>query len=151
MIFRGPFEMAFEFAEMVVREDAHRRAAEARAVNERGMAELVQDDHIILTAQRAERPERGGVAAGKCERGFRALEICDRAFELRVRREAAGDEARRAAADAVAIDRGLRGFLQRGLSGETEVVVRCKADQAFSIRLHLGLLRGVECAQPPQQ
>jgi len=50
----GPLEMAFEFAEMIVRKDADVRAAQPRAVDEAGVAELVENDDVVLAAERAE-------------------------------------------------------------------------------------------------
>jgi hypothetical protein len=89
---------------MVVWKDAHRRAAQSCAVDQRGVAEFVEDDDVVRSAQRAERAESGRVAARKCQRRLGSLKARNRILELRMWRKTSGDEARRAAADSVAID-----------------------------------------------
>jgi hypothetical protein len=118
-----PLQMALELAEMVVRVNADDRAAELRAVDQRGVGELVENDDVVLAEQRAERADRRRVAGGKAQRRFRALELREFLLELDVWSERAADQPRGAAADAVLVDRRLRRFAQERLRREPEVVI----------------------------
>ena len=53
---RRPFEMALQFAEMIVRENPQRRAAQPRAIDQRGMTELVENDDVLLGSERGKVP-----------------------------------------------------------------------------------------------
>jgi hypothetical protein len=51
MLFPGPLEMGGKLFQIVVGEDAERRTAHPGSVNEAGMGEFIQDDHIPLADQ----------------------------------------------------------------------------------------------------
>ncbi len=61
----------------------------------------------------------------------------------------AGDQMRRARADAARIERGVRGGNQRGIGGEAEVVVAAEGNDALAVDRDVRALRAVEQQAPP--
>ena len=62
-----PFEVTLEFAEMVVRKNAHRRAAQARAIDQGCVAEFIEDDDILSGCQRGQSADRRGISAAETD------------------------------------------------------------------------------------
>ncbi len=58
-----PPQVAHQFLEPVVRKDAYRRAAKARAIHETSVTKLVKDNHVAVPGQRGDRSQRCGIAA----------------------------------------------------------------------------------------
>ena len=81
-----------QLLEVIVRKHAHRRAAQSRGIDERGVTKLVEDNGIILAHQRRNGAERDGVAAGETQRGLRAFEARDFILQLFMWCERAADE-----------------------------------------------------------
>jgi len=71
----GPFKMALQFSHMIVWKDAQERAAEFCAVDQRGVAELVEYNDVIFGNERRDRAERGRISAGETKRGFCRLPL----------------------------------------------------------------------------
>ena len=61
----------------------------------------------------------------------------------------AGDEMRRARADAARIERGVRGGNQRRIGGQTEVVVAAEGNDVLAVDRDVHALRTVEHRAPP--
>ena len=74
--------------------DGDSRPGEAAAVDDAGMVEGVGDDDVVGSGQGGEDADVGLVARREDECGLAAEELGQRLFELAVRREVAGDQAR---------------------------------------------------------
>ena len=54
----SPFQMAFQFAEMIVRENAHGSAAESCTIDQSSMRQFIEDNDIVLSRDSTEGPPR---------------------------------------------------------------------------------------------
>jgi hypothetical protein len=112
-----------EVLDVVVRVDERLRARQPAAVDDRGVVELVGEDHLARARQRADDAEVRQVARAEQQRGLGALEGGEALLEAAVDRHRAADEARRARADAPT-QRCVGGrLLHACVVGEAEVVV----------------------------
>jgi hypothetical protein len=109
------------------------RPREPRAVDQRGVVELVREDRRIGVAERGEQRDVGHVAAAEAERpgrrNVRREPGGELVLELRVRQTVAAHQVRGAAAGAVtprAFDQGLD---DDRVVGEAEVVVAAEGQQ----------------------
>ena len=69
----GPLEMALEPLEVVVGKDPHCRSAQSGPVNERGVAEFVEDEDVAFSTKGRQGPRRGGEARTEAQPRFGAL------------------------------------------------------------------------------
>ena len=86
------FQQERQPVEVVVREHSQRCAAEPCGVDQRSVTEFVEDDGVVLSAERREDAHGRGVTAREGERGLRALESCERLLEPFVHGEIAAHE-----------------------------------------------------------
>ena len=89
---------------VLVREHLDRGAAQAAAVDDARVIQLVGDDDVVLREDRRDRAGVGREAALEDDDGFGLLELGQPALELHVDVHGAGDRAHRAGADAEALD-----------------------------------------------
>ena len=136
-------------ADVLVRKDLDRRAAQAAAVDDAGVIELVGDDDVILGQDCRHRAGVRREAALKDDDGLDLLEFRQLPFELHVHRHRAGDGAHRAGADAELLDRFERLLPQPRVRREPEIVVRREIDDRAMVERGVGLLLVVEHAQVP--
>ena len=122
--------------EVAVRIAREARARQQRGVVQRGVVELVGEDRVVAPEQRGEHAEVGHVAGGKQQRRAGWPTNAQAPLERRVRRSVAGDQVRRAGADAVA----LGAFAQRGddarIGGEAEIVVAAEGRRRAAVDRH---------------
>lgn len=131
--------------------DADFRAGQPRGVHDAGVNELVENENVALADQRGDGAQRGGIARGESQRGFRALERGQRLLQLVKRRERAADQPRRARARAKFFHGGAGGGFQRGVIREAEVVVGRKIQQGPAADFDARPRRGIHPAQFAQQ
>ena len=131
-----------------MREHLDRRAAQARAVDDARVVQLVRDDDVVAAENRRDGAGVGGEAALKDDRRFGALEFGELALELHVDLHRAGDRSDRARADAERRDRLERALPQLRVRRQTEVVVRRQVDDRAAVDRGARLLLVVEHAQP---
>ena len=147
-----PLEMVLQLAQGIVREHPQHGSARPGGVHERSVAELVQDQDIVLVDDRPDGSGRRRVAAGERQRGLRALELSELFFQPAVRRPRAADQPRRPRADAVLVDGGLGGLAQERIIGQPEVIVGGEVDQpSAGGQFHRAVRRRLHLAQPPVQ
>ena len=96
------------------------------------MNKFVENDDVILGHQRGDGAERRRVAGRKGQRGFGAFEGGEGFLEFMKRRERTADEPGRARARAKLFDGFDRGFLQSGMIGETEIIVRGEIEKGLA-------------------
>ena len=135
--------------DVLVREDLDRRAAQAAAVDDAGVIQLVGDDDVIFGQDGRDRAGVGREAALKDDDGLDLLELGELPFELHVHLHGAGDGAHRAGADAELLDRFERLLPQPRVRRQTEIVVRREIDDRAVVERGVGLLLVVEHAQVP--
>ena len=119
--------------DVLVREDLDRRLAQAAAVDDAGVIQLVGDDHVVLGEHRGDGAGVGGEAALKDDDGFDVLELGEPPLELHVHFHGSRDGAHRAGADAELLDRVERGLLQLRMRRQAEIVVRRQIDDRLVI------------------
>ena len=78
--------MAFQFTEMIVRENAHGCAAESCPIDQRSMRQFIEENNIVLSCDSTEGPNGSCVTAAECERRRHALPFRDCALQLHMRR-----------------------------------------------------------------
>ena len=93
MFAAGPFQMALQFPEMIVRENANRRAAQLRAVDERSVRQFVEQDDIALAHEGGQSAHGRGVTAAKSERRRCFFPARECGFQSDMRSERATDQA----------------------------------------------------------
>src|ERR1700693_4891391 len=87
-------------------------AAEPGGIDNAGMHELIQNNHIVGAYQCTDSPQGGRVACREAQRGFRPFEGSQSLLELLVRLERAADQARSAATRTVTFDRTNSGLFE---------------------------------------
>ena len=81
-----PLEVSLQFSQIVVWKDAQRRAAQLCTVDQRRVAEFVEQDNIIFRNQRWNRPQCRGVSATETKCSVGAFPFGQRAFQTHMRR-----------------------------------------------------------------
>ena len=130
-------ELGFEVFHVVVQIAVALGLAQAHAVNDGRVVQLIRNDRVLRPKQRLKQTAIG-VEAGGIEDGVvGACELCDAALELLVDLLRAADEAHRRKAEAPAVIAGLRGLDEPRVVGQAKIVVGAHVDD-------VGFLRGVD-------
>lgn len=143
----GPAEEAGEVVHLVMAEHAEACAAEAGGIDEAGMGEAVEDDHIVGAEEGGEGSEGGGVAGGEGEGGGGLFEVGEGGFQMVVRGEGAGDQAGGGGTGAELEDGLLGGEEEAGVMGEAEVIIGCEIEEVAAVDGDAGGGGGIEGAQ----
>ena len=128
-------------------EEAEFGAGKPRGIDNRCMDQLIEDEDVFLADQRGDRTERGGVAGRKGKRGFGGIELSQGRLELVVGRHGTADEPRGAGAGAKVAHGPPHGFLEGGMSGEAQVVVRREVQKPPAVDEELRALGRIDPAQ----
>ena len=130
-------ELGFEILHVVVQIAVALGLAEAHAVDDGRVVQLIRNDRVLRPQQRLKQTAVG-VEAGGIEDGvIRSSKLCDAAFKFLVDLLRAADEAHRRKAEAPAVIAGLRGLDEPRVVGQAEIVVGAHVDD-------VGFLRGVD-------
>ena len=98
----------------------------------RGVIEFVADDRVLFGEQRFEQAAVG-IEAGRIKnRLFRPEKFRERGFEFLVDVLRAANETDTGHAEAVCVERFLRGGDERGMIGQAEVIVGAHIEHAFA-------------------
>ena len=121
--------LALEVERVVVAEEDGLGLGEDRAVHDRGVRVLVEEDRVARAHQRRDEADVGAVARGEQHHGFLVLEAGELLGELLVHVEGARQDRRARRPEAVALDRLRGGLLHLGPVGDAEVVVGGEVQQ----------------------
>ena len=111
------------------------------AVDDRGVVQLVEVDHLAAADEPGDQAEVGGVAGREDEAGFLAQELGQGVLELLVQVERAVQEPAAGAARAVAAEGPAGGLEHLRMVGQAEVVVRPQHDPLLAVDDDDGVLR----------
>jgi len=141
----GGLELGFEVGDVVVGVAEAHRLAEAHAVDDRGVVELVGDHRVLFGQQHFEEPAVG-IEARRVEDGvLGAEELRNLLLEAAVERLGAADEAHAGHPKPPAAQRLARRLYDLRVVGETEVVVGAHVDDLPTVgQGHRGILAGVD-------
>ena len=131
-------------ADVAVREHLDRRPAQAAAVDDAGVVQLVRHDDVFAGQDRRDRAGVGCEPALEDHRRLGLLELGEPALELLVQVHRPRDRTDRAGADPVALDRLERALLQLRVCRQAEVVVGREVDDAPAVDVGPRGLRAVE-------
>ena len=134
---------------VLVREDDARRLAHPHAVDDRGVVERVGDDQVVLAGHDRDDAGVGGEARLEGQHRLGVLELGQLGLEPLVDRHVAGDRPDRAGAGPEVARRRDRRFLELGVRGEAQVVVRGEVDQLLAVDHDLGRLGRAQHAHRP--
>ncbi len=129
----GFVELAFQIGHVVVAITIPLRLAEANAVDDARVVELVADHRVLLAEERLEQAAVGVEAASVKNGIVRAEEPGERGLEILVHALRAADEAHRGHAEPISIETALRCSDQPRIVGETEIVVRAEVEDFLAI------------------
>src|ERR1051326_7827783 len=115
-----PLEDVLQLIQVIVLEDAEFRATKTRGIDDAGVDEFVSNDDVLLVEQGANGAEGSGVAGGKTERGFDALEGGQGFLQFVMRRERTANEPRCAGAGAEVVHSLLGGLFEGGMVGQAD-------------------------------
>ncbi len=149
VVFAGFVEDAGEVVGVAVVVDGAFGGAEADAVDDAAVVELVADDEVAFTGELGDEARVGGEAGLVDEAGFGVFELGEAAFEFLVEVEVAGDGADAAAADAVGFDGFDGGFLEFGVRAQAQVVVGAEHDDFLAFDDAAGAAGALEFAEAP--
>ena len=142
-----PFQHLGQSIQVVVAEDAEFGAAKAGGIDQAGMHQFVDEDHILLFQQRADSAESRGITAGEGQRSFRPFEVGEDLLQFMMRAQRTADQPGGAGAGAE-LDRGSGGrFLEMEMVGQPQVIVGGKVEQRLTIDDQVRALRRVHAAQ----
>ena len=99
-----PLKMSLQFSQVIVWKDAQDRGAQLCTVDQRRMAEFVEQDNITFRNQRRNSTERRGVSAAETKRSVGAFPFRERAFQTQMWRLRTADQPRSACANAEFVD-----------------------------------------------
>jgi hypothetical protein len=133
--------------DVAVRKNLDGRAAQARAVDDARVIQLVRDDHVVSSKNRRYGACVGGESALEYHHGFRLFERGQTLFQLHVDGHGAGDGSNRPGARTEPLD-GLDGFLPKpGMGRQAEIIVRRKVDYCAAVEARFRLLALFENAE----
>ncbi len=121
-------EQPLEVLHVVVAVLVDGRERQAAGVDDAGVDHAVDEDVVALPGDRGDDAEVGLVARAEGQGGLAVQELGQPLLELLVEVDRAGQEARAAGPDPVAVDRRLGRRLGQGMIGQAEVVVRADHD-----------------------
>ena len=107
-----------------MRKDVDRRAAEACAVDDARVIQLVRNDVVVATENGRDGTGIGGEAALKYQCGFRTLERREPPLELNVDRHRTGDGTDRTRADTQRPQRVHGALPEERMRSQSEIIVR---------------------------
>ena len=94
-----PFEETLQFAKLIVWKDTQNRAAQPSAIDQRCVAEFIEQNDVIFGDQGRNRSKRRGISTAETKRGFGSFPLCQRAFQAQMWRLRSADQPRRPGAD----------------------------------------------------
>ena len=144
MFMPGPFQMALEFSQIIVWKDAQVCAAQFCTVDQRRVAEFVEQNHVVPGDKRWDRAERGGVSAAEAKCSASAFPFRERPFQTQVWRLRPADQPRSACADAEFVHRGDRRLAQSRIVPKAKVIVRGKVQETTACNFDLRPLSASE-------
>jgi len=145
---RSP-ERLLERGQIAVWEYPEVRLRQPRAVDDRGVVELVGDQRIALSDQRRDDAEVGHVAGVEGQRALRAEEVGQLGLERFVQRQVPGDESRSPGRTPDIPRRSCRGLDDLRVVGEIEVVAARKDQNLAAVHPHARGLRPLEGSHAP--
>ena len=124
----GLLELRLEVAHVGVLVDEALRLAEANAVDDRGVVQLVGEDGVLGAQKGLEDAAVGVEARGVEDRVLHAEELRDPLLQLEVQRLGPADEAHARHPEAPVVQGAMGRGDQLGVAGEAEVVVRAEIE-----------------------
>src|SRR5207248_9264788 len=146
-----PFQVAFEFTEVIMRKNANAGAAQTCAIDQRGMNEFIENDDVVFPGDGGKSADRGRVTAIKSNCGWHVFPFCNRALQCHMRRLCSRNQTGCAGADAKLFNRVCRRGTQLFVGGETEVIVGRKVNEMLADQLYARPLGRSNFAQSPQK
>ena len=134
-----------------MRKDPNRSPAEAGAIHETSMTELVHDNHVVLPRQRGNRSQRRRITARKAQCGFGLLESSKSFLEALMMPVRAANQPGGSRAGTGLLQRVVGSLSNLRMCGQSEIVVGREVRQQASVARHLGPLGGFEDAQGAAQ
>jgi hypothetical protein len=125
---RGLLQLRFEVRHVRVRVDEALGLAQAHAVDDRRVVQLIREDRVVGTEQRLEDAAVRVEARDVEDRRLHPEERGDAPLQLLVQRLGAADEAHAGQPVAPLVERLVRGLQERLVAGEAEVVVRAEVE-----------------------
>ena len=123
------------------------RTRKTASVNEAAVVELVRENFVALANEHGNHADVCRIAGRKHQRRFGALEIRKFALKLPMHGKIAHDIAACARSHAILVECGFRGSYQLGSISQTEIIVRCKVDDAFAGKHYATPLRHFCCSK----
>src|SRR5207248_5102583 len=127
---------------MIMRENAHGRAAESRTIDQRSMRQFIEENNIALARDGTEGPNGSGITAAEGERRRHALPFRDCALQLHMRRLRARDQTRGTRTHTKIIERVLCCLAQSLVGGQAEIIIRSEVDEMFADKINARPLSG---------
>src|SRR5579862_394796 len=122
-------------------------AGQTRSINDGGMIQFVGDDQVFFTEHSGNRAGIGGESGLKDHAGFDVFELGDLFFQLHVELHGSGNGADGASARAKFLGSLNRGFPERLVGGEAEIVVRGQVDDFSAVENANRLLLALQDAE----
>src|ERR1035441_7825384 len=119
--------------DVLVAEDLDLRPRQARAVDDRGVVQLVGEDEVVLAEDGGNGAGVGGKAGLEDHARLDVLEGGDFLFQLHVDAHGAGDGAHGSGTCAVLLRGGDGGLAQLGVVAQAQVVVAGQVDDAAAV------------------
>src|SRR5206468_11843651 len=142
-------EMTLQFAYIIVRKDTQDGATQLCAIDQLGMAALVEHDNVILRGQRGDCAQRCSVTAAEAERSLSRFPLCQHVFQANMRRLRTANQPRSTCADTEFVDGRDCRFSQSRIVCETEIIVRRKVYEPSARDFYLRPLRTRDFAKMP--
>jgi len=140
------FERLGEGLDVAVTEDRDLGAGEPGAVDDRGVVELVGDQHVAASDESRDHPDVRHVAGVEGQRGLASEERCELGLEGLVAREVARDEPRATRRAAPVAGRPFGGLDDLGVTCQVEIVAAREEQHVATIDTHARGLKPVEHA-----
>ena len=136
----GPGEFSFEVAHVIVLVFHGLSEAQADTVDDRGVIHVVEEGQILAADQAGQDAEIDLETRCEGERGFDVHEGGEPLFELDMDIESAVEQPGARAAGSVTEDRRRRGFLDGGVAGQPQVIIRPEHDDLLAVHRDHGIL-----------
>ena len=133
------FQFAVQGGKVAVVEPDRLPLGHLRAVHDRSVVQLVQEDHVLAAHQPGNQTDVGVVAGREDDTVFLPQELGQRGLELQMKIQGPVQEAAPGAAGPIAVQRVPGGCQHSGMMGEPEVVVRAQHDPALALDDDLGV------------
>ena len=140
------FEDALAVLHVLVLENLDRGSGKTRAIDDRSVIQLVGNNQIVFSQNCRHRSRVGRKSRLKHHAGFHLLERRDLLLQLQMQFHGASNRANGPRTRAVSLHRVQRGFAQRLVRGQPQVVVRSEVDHFSPVKNAHRLLLALEHA-----